>query len=217
MEPASCTGTRSCHAISEIVINVVKTLLHDHAHDGTVDLADVDRLLGLIQRGTVTLDHAFQAQEDKCRKCHSRPKGNVGARSNPFQRLIVRPFEHLLMGENAVLARPYLANYFDFINYALADVIDEVERESRAVIQALLVVHGNNLTWDHFYSDGRTLKVLHRALKVLTQVLASPEGTKAWGKFMHRPAGDLPPPGIPQLNQIRDALLETHRGLSAGV
>lgn len=180
-----------------------------------VSLAEVDRFLDLIQRGTMSLDQAFQLQEERCRKEHSRPKGNVGARSNPFQRLIVRPFEHLLMGADAALPRPYLANYFDFINFGLAEVIEEYEREARGLIQALLVIHGNNLTWDHFYSDVRTLKLLHRALKELTAFLATPDGTKAWGRFMHRPAGDLPPPGIPQLNQVREALLETHRGLSA--
>lgn len=210
----SCTGTRGCHAISEIVIGVVKALIHDHARDGKVAVADVDRLLELLGRGTLPLDQAYQMQEDRCRKEHSRPKGNVGARSNPFQRLVVRPFEHLLMGEGA-FPRPYLASYFAFVEHALGDRLEAYERECRAVIQALLVVHGNNLTWDHFYSDGRTLKILHAALKDLTRVLAGPEGTRAWGKLMLRPVGDLPAPSIPQVNRIRDALIETHRGLSA--
>lgn len=216
MESASCSGTRSCHAISEIVIGVLRALIHDHAQGGKVDVADIDRILALVQRGTLPLDHAFEMQEDKCRKVHSRPKGNVGARSNPFQRLVVRPFEHLLMGGDTPFPRVYLSSYFTFVEHALADRLESYERESRSIIQALLVVHGNNLTWDHFYSDSRTLKTLHAALKDLTRILASPEGTRAWGKAMLRPVGDTPAPSIPQINQIRDALIETHRGLSAG-
>lgn len=206
---------RCCHAISEIVINVLRTLMHERATGGKVDVEDIDRILELIGRGTVVLDNAFQLQEDKCRKIHGKPKGNVGARSNPFQRLIVRPFEHLLMGEGAPFSRGYLPNYFEFVDHALAEHKDIYERDCRAVIQALLVIHGNNLTWDHFYSDGRTLKILHASLKELAHVLASPAGTAAWGSMMLRPCGDLPAPAIPQINVVRDALLETHRGLAA--
>lgn len=213
MEP--CTGTRSCHAISAIVIGVLRTLIHDHARDGRVAVADIDRMLDLIGRGTMALDQAFQVQEDKCRKVHSKPKGNVGARSNPFQRLVVRPFEHLLMGEGAPIARAHLPNYFAFVEFALRDSLDGYEAECRAVIQALLVIHGNNLTWDHFYSDPRTLRILHAALKDLTRVLASAQGTRAWGKLMLRPGGDTPAPSVAQVNQVRDVLIETHRGLSA--
>ncbi|HSV28663.1 MAG TPA: hypothetical protein VLL76_03865 [Candidatus Omnitrophota bacterium] len=211
---AACP-TRSCHSISEIVITVVRALMRERAVDGKVDIEDVDRILQLLGRGTVAMDNAFQLQEEKCRKIHSKPKGNVGARSNPFQRLIVRPFEHLLMGEGAVFQRGWLPNYFEFIDHALATNKEAYERDCRAVIQALLVVHGNNLTWDHFYSDVRTLKVLHAALKELTHVLSTPAGTKLWGGMLLRPCGDLPAPAIPQINHIRDALLETHRGLAA--
>lgn len=206
--------SRACHAISAIVITVLRALLHERAAGGQVSVDDIDRILDLIGRGTLVLDNAFELQEEKCRKVHSKPKGNVGARSNPFQRLIVRPFEHLLMGEDS-FPRPYLTNYFEFVEHALAANKESFERDSRAIIQALLVVHGNNLTWDHFYSDARTLRVLHAALKDLTHFLATPQGTKAWGHLMLRPCGDLPAPAIPQINRLRDALLETHRGLAA--
>ncbi|MBC7907977.1 MAG: hypothetical protein H7Y60_14700, partial [Rhodospirillaceae bacterium] len=143
------------------------------------------------------------------------PKGNVGARSNPFQRLIVRPFETLLTGDPPGFPRPLLANYFEFIEHAMGQERDAFERDCRAIIQALLVVHGNNLTWDHFYGDTRTLKALHAALKRITHVLSTPEGQKSWHTMLTRPVGDTPAPTIAQTNQLRQALLETHRGLSA--
>lgn len=215
MGEGHCNGARACHSISAIVIDIVQALLTERAVDGKVEVADVERLLGLVRRGTVSLDNAYRLQEDKCRKEHSRPKGNVGARSNPFQRLIVRPFEHLLFGSPPTFPRPLLPNYFEFIEGVLGTEREGLERDCRAIIQALLVVHGNNLTWDHFYSDPRTLKCLHAALKIVTRALAGADGQRHWFHLMGRPVGDHPAANLAQLAQISDALLETHRGLSA--
>jgi hypothetical protein len=198
-----------------MVVKVAVALLREHAVDGKLALADVERVLDLIGRGTMSLDEAFRVQEERCTKEHSRPKGNVGARSNPFQRLMVRPFETLLAGNPPVFPRPLLANYFEFLDNAMGTDKEPLERDCRAIIQALLVVHGNNLTWDHFYSDSRTLKLLHGALKRLTHVLSTPEGQKEWHGLMSRPVGDTPAAAVEQSNQLRQALLETHRGLSA--
>ena len=102
-----------------MVVKVATALLREHAVDGKLDLADVERILDLIGRGTMSLDEAFRLQEEKCTKEHSRPKGNVGARSNPFQRLMVRRFETLLTGSPPgtppAFPRPLLANYFEFL------------------------------------------------------------------------------------------------------
>lgn len=212
---SACSSGRSCHAISNVVLNVAAALLREHAVDGTLRLADAERILELIGRGTMSLDDAFRVQEGRCTKEHSRPKGNVGARSNPFQRLAVRPFESLLAGENAVIPRPYLANYFGFLEQALGDEREGIERDCRAVIQALLVVNGNNLTWDHFYSDPRTLRLLHQALRLIIHTLSTPAGLRQWHELMNRPVAGLPPLGAERANQIRLTLLETHRGLSA--
>lgn len=190
-------------------------VLRDHAVDGKVNLSDVERILSAIGRGTMSLDESYRAQEDRCRKEHSRPRGNVGARSNPFQRLVVRPFESLLAGDNPALPRPYLPNYFAFVAHAVAEEREALERDCRAVIQALLVVYGNNLTWDHFYSDPRTLRLLHKALRMIAHTLSSADGLRIWQHLMSQRVGELPPPPQDSTNRIRDVLLETHRGLSA--
>ncbi|MBF0374603.1 MAG: hypothetical protein HQL39_14465, partial [Alphaproteobacteria bacterium] len=144
------------------------TLLSERAVNGMVSLTEVQRIVALLERGTVSLDDAFRRHETLCRAEFGRPKGNVGARSNPFQRLSVRPFEHLLMGDGAVFDRAHLPNYFDYVDVALGDRKPEFDSQSKAIIQALLVIHGNNLTWELFYADPRTLAVLGRALAILT-------------------------------------------------
>lgn len=212
---STCSPTRACHAISNVIVNVAAALLREHAVNGNVKLSDAERILNLIGRGTMSLDETYRVQENKCRAAASRPKGNVGARSNPFQRLMVRPFESLLSGEDAVFPRPYLINFFAFLDCALRDARADLERDCRAVIQALLVVYGNNLTWDHFYSDPRTVRLLHRALQGLVLVLCTRDGEQLWHKLMNRPVADQPPLESWRTDQVRALLLETHRGLSA--
>lgn len=215
MEPAcrSATPTR-CHEVATVVTNVLLTLLRERAVNGVVSMGDIEKITQLMQKGTISLDEVFRQHEERCRKDHTRPRGNVGARSNPFQRLMVRPFEPLLAGEQPVFPRPYIAHYFDYLDTVLWDRKDELERHCRAIIQALLVVHGNNLTWDHFYSDPRTIKALNGALKILSQSLATPEGHRLWQERLGRPLGDLPGLPLSSLDHVRQTLMETYHGLA---
>lgn len=213
METNACSSNRACHAISSVVLDVVQAMLRELSVNGKVNLADAERLISLVRRGPMTLDSAFVAQEEKCRTHHSKPKGNVGARSNPFQRLMARPLEPLL---GDILPRPLLPHYFQFIDAALGPAArDELDRDCRALIQALLVVHGNNLTWDHFYGDPRCIKILRRALAIIASILAQPHGPAMWRKHLGRPMGDIPAPDSAQLDRILDTLLQTHHGLAA--
>lgn len=202
---------RRCHDMAVIVTDVILTLARERAADNKVDLHDLERIAALISGGSMVLDVAYMRQEESCRRFHQLPRGNVGARSNPFHRLMVRPFEHLLMGDES-LPRGYLPNYFEFLGHALGKRMEDFERHCRTIIQALMVVHGGNLTWDHFYADSRTVKTLHAALKAIRDSLTG-EGRRTWTACMMRPVGDLPAPAPPQVERIRQVLLETARGL----
>lgn len=208
MKQEANQNARACQAISTVVLEVVRTLLHDLAVDGKVDIDAVDRLLTLVHRGPVALDAAYGAQEDRCRKIHSRPRGNVGARSNPFQRLMVRPLEPLL---GQALPRDLLPNYFTFLDQALGPHRATLDSDCRSVIQALLVVHGANLTWDHFYADIRALNILERALAHVRAAADSPAGRELW----HRHLGPTAAHPRVQADTILETLVRTHRGLAA--
>ena len=199
-----------------VVCDVILTLAREKAGEGgAVSLDNIERIAALVAGGTMLLDSAYNHQEDQCRKALAQPKGNVGARSNPFQRLMVRPFEHLLAGEDSVFQRAYLSNYFEFLEHAFEKRLEPFERHCRAIIQALMVIHGNNLTWDHFYADGRTIKTLQGALKVLCHYLGGHEGQRVWHACLIRPTPDMPQPSIARIDKIRHALMETARGLAA--
>lgn len=196
-----------------IVTDVILTLARENASDGMVALSDLERLVALIRGGGMVLDSAYLYQEDSCRKFHQIPRGNVGARSDPFQRLMVRPFEHLLAGENQELSRAYLPHYFEFLDRALGKQREVFDRQCRSIVQSLLVLHGNTLTWDHFYADARTAETLQAALKLLVDYLGSAEGQQIWLACMMRPVADLPQPSLAQVTRIRQVLRDTAKGL----
>jgi len=213
--PDTPPGRRRCHEMAVVVTNVIMTLAREKAQNGVVSLDDIGRIAALVGGGGMLLDSAYGKQEELCRKDHHQPQGNIGARSNPFQRLLVRPFEHLLAGECAVFQRAYLSNYFEFLEHAFGKRLEPFERHCRAIVQALMVVHGNGVTWDHFYSDQRTVKTLHGALKVVTHFLAGHEGQRIWHACLVRPTVAMPQPSVTQVDQIRQALLDTAHGLAA--
>lgn len=201
--------------MATIVSDVIMTLAREKARDGVVSIHDLERISSLIAGGSMVLDAAYIHQEESCRKHHQMPRGNVGARANPFHRLMVRPFEHLLAGEDQVLPRDYLGNYFDFLGHAFDKRMAAFERHCRSIIQALMVVHGNNLTWDQFYADARTVKTLQGALKLLHAYMEDADGQRVWLACMMRPAADMPQPSMAQITQIRQVLVETAKGLEA--
>jgi hypothetical protein len=197
-------------------MDVVLTLARERSEDGRVTLDDLQRVATLVAQGNLLLDEIFSRQQEVCRKEHTKPRGNIGARSNPFQRLMVRPFEHLLAGESAVFQRVYLAHFFEFLEFAFEARLTRFEGHCRAIIQALKVVHGPHLTWETYYADPRTIKTLQGALTVLSAYMSSQEGQRVWLATLIRPTPELPQPSMGQVEQIRRALFDTARGIEAG-
>ena len=204
-----------CRDLAAVLTDVMVALARERAADGQVSIGDIERIATLVAQGNLLLDETFSRQQEACRKEHTRPRGNIGARSNPFQRLMVRPFEHLLAGESAVFQRVYLAHYFEFLDYAFEEKLSKFEAHCRSIVQALKVVHGPHLTWDHFYADQRTIKTLHTALKVLSAYLAGMEGQRVWLATLIRPTPEMPQPSMAQVEQIRKTLMDTARGFEA--
>lgn len=213
---AGRTGTpvTRCHQLAGVVSEILLTLLRERAVDGFVSLAEVERVAELLRRGTITLDEALRVHESGCRKEHARPKGDIGARSNPFQRLMVRPFEHLLTGENPIFPRACLTNYFMFVDHAIGARLHAFEERCRAIVQALLVIHGNNLTWEQFYSDPRTVQTLQGALTLVTREFGQPNGQALWHACMVRPVGEVQAPPASCIAEVYKSLVQTHRGLA---
>ncbi|MDO8605030.1 MAG: hypothetical protein Q7R40_00705 [Phaeospirillum sp.] len=204
---------RKCYQAATIVSDVLERLLRETSREGMVRVEDAVKIMRLVGRGTYELDVAFEHQEKKCRQDLAPARNKASSRTDPFRRMMVRPFETLLNGDQPPYPRPLLGNYFDVLEAAYADKYTEYERASKALMQALLVSHGNNLEWDAFHGEPRVSQIMVHALKRLLRFLDSPTGQRAWLTTMSRPAPNGLRPSAEQTDSIRDVLSHTVRGL----
>jgi hypothetical protein len=90
------------HAAASIAMRVLRAVLEDSAKNGKVSMADIDRSIALIERGTVELDQAyaaarqrFEAEEQDKKSTEddasASPQKRFWMRSDPLHRLLVRP------------------------------------------------------------------------------------------------------------------------------
>jgi len=206
-----------CRNIAAMVGQLVYQLVIEQARDGVVRVEDLKRVLALVSQGSGQLDRQYKAQQETCTGSLRANRRHVSSRSNAFQRLMVRPFETLLTSDPPGYPRAVLGNYFEVLAAAFGDKLTEYDRHCKAIFQALLVSHGNNLDWDVFFTDPRAIQVLAHALKRLMRFLDSPAGQWAWVQSMTRPNPSGARPTDAQADAVRQALESTVLGLGLGV
>ena len=199
-----------CYKAAAIVSDVLERLLTEIAKDGVVRLEDAVRIIKLVNTGTYELDIAFERQEAQC---FAPNRDKVSSRNNPFRRLMVRPFETLLTGDPAPYPRPLLSNYFAVLEIAYGEKISEYDKHCKAFMQAMLIEHGHNLSWDVFYNDPKVMQIMVHALRRFLKFLETPAGQLAWMQFMTRTAPTGHRPSSEQVGIIREALEHSLRGL----
>ena len=209
---SACKSESQCYQVATVVSGVLERLLREISRDGMVKVDDAIKILKLVGRGTYELDVAFEQQEKKCRQDLMPARDKASSRSNPFRRLMVRPFETLLSGEPPSFPRPFLVNYFDVLQAAYGDKYGEYDRHSRALLQALLVTHGHGLDWNTYYAEPRVWQILGHALRRLVRYLSTPPGQMIWLQTMSRPTPDGSRPSAEHSERVRDALDFTVRG-----
>ncbi|MEW5726506.1 MAG: hypothetical protein AB1918_01640 [Pseudomonadota bacterium] len=205
-------GARHCYQAGSVLIGLIEALIAERARDGVVEFSEVQRVLKRLQGGTEQLDRAFQMQEDRCRR-NLWKRGDACCRENPFRRLMVRPFETLLTGDPVAFPRHFLPNYFQVVDAAFGDKLGEYEKQCRAVFQTLMVRHGNALSWEDFYADGRTWRILDHALKRLMSFLEGPAGQWVWVQTMSQPTVEGHKATAEQTDSVRAILSATWQGL----
>ncbi|MDO8606449.1 MAG: hypothetical protein Q7R40_07940 [Phaeospirillum sp.] len=123
-------------------------------------------------------------------------------RKDPFRRLMVWPLESLLTRQPPEVSRDFLDHYFQFLDILFAEEMGGYERRCRMVLQALRVIHGQSLTWDVFYADPRTNRILTHALRRLITFLDSPTGRWAWPHTVSRPSKSGHTPTSEEAEQV---------------
>ncbi|MBF0561990.1 MAG: hypothetical protein HQL37_08200 [Alphaproteobacteria bacterium] len=204
-----------CRSGAAIALNVLRDLLPDVARDGFVSLADVDRLIDRVCLGTVELDLALSAHQRICLATQAKQQGRIGFRSEPLQRVLVRPFEGVFFAEPPAFDRKFLPIYFEAAAQLIGPAFPDLDNECKDIIQAMLAIHGPRLSWEAFYAAPRTVDLMARAIAAMSVNLEGSEGAARWLTLMLKPASDGGIPTENQLMEVRDLLLSVHRGLKA--
>ncbi|HSV28926.1 MAG TPA: hypothetical protein VLL76_05190 [Candidatus Omnitrophota bacterium] len=201
-----------CQGMARTVLQAASALLIKNSENGVIAIDKARTLLRQLGEAEPDLVRIYAGQEDKCRRQLWR-RFDSSARKDPFRRLMTRPLEVLLEGQPPAFQRASLANYFKVLQNVYAEHFEEYEAQCRAVLHALLVVHGQALTWEEFYADPRTQRILSHALRRLITFLDTPAGQWLWIEVMSQGDGHSKAPSSAEADQVLQALHDTWRGL----
>jgi len=203
---------RHCRKLAHGILTTAEARLTEKAQGGTITLADVREVFARLLVPSSEQDNRFSSAEEHCRHLlwHRDDETN---RKDPFRRLMVRPLEGLFDHRSEGISRHFLHNYFQFLEIMFADSLGEYEHRCRVVLQSLRVAHGKQLTWETFYADPHTARILSHALRRLITFIESPTGQWAWPHTISRPDPDGYAPSPAEAETVLAALRDTWRGL----
>ena len=228
--PTQVTAGR---AAASLALRVLRGVLGSLAKDGMVSLADVDRAIGLIERGTVELDQAYAKSHQRSvedaeqsllaiaeaeieEEREGSGGGNrIGMRSDPIHRLLALPLEPMFYSDPPGFERKFLSAYFATARQLIGPQFISYDAECKAIIQSMLSKHGKGLNWDIIYSERRTVSLMRRIFGALVGRLSEGKGVTTWVSLMAQPAGDGSLPSEEQIAQVREVILTFFRTLPA--
>jgi hypothetical protein len=217
-------------AAASLALRVLRGVLVGLSKNGKVSLADIDRTIALIERGTVELDRAYARThhgsvsdaeksllaiaeaEIEEEKDESGPQQNrIGMRSDPIHRLLALPLEPMFFATPPTFERKFLSAYFTAARQLIGPQFISFDAECKAIIQSMLPMHGKQLTWEIIYAEPRTIMLMRRTFGVLAGKLGDAKGEAVWAALMAQPAADGVVPSQDQIDMVREAILAAHR------
>jgi hypothetical protein len=227
--PTQVTAGR---AAASLALRVLRGVLGGLAKDGMVSLVDIDRAIGLIERGTVELDEAYAKShqrsvtnaeqsllaiaEAEIEEEREGGGGNrIGMRSDPLHRLLALPLEPMFYSTPVGFERKFLSAYFATARQLIGPQFISYDAECKAIIQSMLSKHGKGLNWDIIYAEKRTVSLMRRVFGALVGRLSEGKGVTTWTSLMAQPANDGTMPTEDQIAQVREVILTFFRTLPA--
>ena len=220
-------------AAASLALRVLRGVLGGLAKDGMVSLADIDRTIELINRGTVELDRAYamtqkstvedaeqsllaiaEAEIEEEREAAIQ-LGRQGMRSDPIHRLLARPLEPMFATTPPAFERKFLSAYFATARQLIGPQFVSYDAECKAIIQSMLSAHGRQLNWDIIYTEPRTISLMRRTFGALVGKLSGGKGVSTWETLMAQPAADGTMPTKTQIAEVREQILTFFRTLPA--
>lgn len=189
------------HALAEtVVLGILDRLRHEaHARGGTLTLADLDRLAADFHGKTAALRLAFEQTFEAYANARERTKFAQN-RNFPFDRVLVKRFEHLLARGATVdpdrLSRRILPGFFMAAQMMLgAGVLEGYQERCRVIVARLKAAQGGKFAWPDLYADPETDALAFEALAVMASYFADFDKRARWfltivnGHLAPAPAG----------------------------
>lgn len=163
---------------------------------GTLTLADVERLIAEFWRKTEALQVVFEKSFEEYVKARERAVGDQ-ARNYPFDRVLVREFEHLFAVAGPVdgnkLLRRMLPGFFMAMNKMLGeDVVEDYQERCRKIVQRVRAARGAAFKWPDVYEDRDAKALVVDALVAIAGYFQDVEKRSAW--FLNIVNNHLAPP-----------------------
>jgi hypothetical protein len=227
------TQVAAGRAAASLALKVLRGVLSGLSNNGMVSLADIDRTIDLIERGTVELDRAYAATHQKSvqdaeqsllaiahaeiaeERENGQQKSRAGMRSDPMHRLLALPLESMFDAVPPRFERRFLSTYFTTLRYLIGPQFISFDAECKAIIQSLLAQHGKQLNWDLIYAEARTISLMRRSFAVLSRKLGEKKGLDSWQAMMAQPDsnGDRLTPA--QIAEVRESISTFQRMVPA--
>jgi len=191
------TPTGRSHALAEtVVMSILDKLRHEaHARGGALSLADLDRLAAEFHGKTAALRQVFEQTFESYANARERAKFAQN-RNFPFDRVLVRRFEHLLArgptGDPDKISRRFLHGFFIAVQMMLgAEILEGYQERCRDIVARLRVANKGKFAWPDLYQDPATAELAAEALATMASYFSAFEKRSAW--FMTIVNGNLAP------------------------
>ena len=174
---------------------------------GWLSVGDIRALSHEFEKKTEALQAVFEESFEAYVRIRERAVWNQ-ARRYPFDRLIVKKFERLFVGEGGPafrdggLSRRMLPGFFLAMNLMLGDdVIEDYQARCRAIIERLQEKSGEDFEWDDAHKDPEADRVTLDAVAAMASYFGNLEKRTAW--FLGMINDHLAPPDTAREGRTR--------------
>jgi hypothetical protein len=171
------------HALAEtVVMAFIDRLRHEaEAHGGKLTLPELDRLAADFHNKSAALRQAFELTFESYARARERAKFAQN-RNYPFDRVLVRRFEHLLArGAGDGIPRRVLPGFFMAVEMMLGpQVLEAYQEHCRLIVERITKAQGGKFAWPDLYADPETATLAFDALVAMASYFADFEKRARW-------------------------------------
>jgi hypothetical protein len=193
------------YALAEtVVMALIDRLRHEaETRGGRLTLADIERLADDFHNKAAALRQAFELTFEAYARARERAKFAQN-RNYPFDRVLVRRFEHLLapggVGRGERIPRRVLPGFFMAVEMMLGpQVLEAYQEHCRLIVERIRKAQGGKFAWTDLYADPEAAALAIDALVAMASYFADYHKRARWFlTVVNGHLGPAPPNASPE-------------------